>query len=193
MFFSINFILPAFCHDRLNIMEISGYSIIHFHVEIISKMSYNPFVPSISSLSLQFKRTFSPFFSPSHAYIHLWRLSIMIERHFSFQLDSIMKKLFTQFDNHPNGVKSNFPSSKNQFSFTPPRPLVTLIAFQFACLLNLDAKFIHLIFLRVMCRESFWFIKFESYTKANFTSRVWNLDWWVFKKFREKVNITQHS
>jgi hypothetical protein len=97
-------------------------------------------------------------------------------RHFSFQLDSIMKKLFTQFDNHPNEVKSNFFPFFEKPIFFHFSALVTLTAFHFACLLNLDAKFIHLIFRRVMCRESFCFIKFESYTKANFTSRDWNLD-----------------
>lgn len=190
------------CHDRLNIMEISGYSIIHSHVGIILRMSYNPFVPTFSSFSLSLrsqKETFGSIFLLCRCH-HTHIFQIMIEGIFLFvparwnNEEVYPPKIFLlgpQRKHPPSKYwteikfpllflerKTNFlsPSLRGKVSFCMP--------LKSWCEIYSSSSFTE----RVMRRESFLrsFIKFESCTKANFVKILLfreNLDWWDFKKF----------
>lgn len=143
--------------------KISGYSIIQLYVGIILRMSYNPFVPTFSSFSLSlrfqkgdFRFSFSFFFfAITRTYSASWSKAFFSP----FQLGGIMKKFIHPkfYSSAPTPMPPQQILNWNQISssLSNEKPIFFLPLFEgkfhFACLLNLDAKFIHLIFHREWC------------------------------------------
>lgn len=134
--------LLTMAHDGMNIMEILGIQLSISMLKIIEIVesfcphwcSLFPPPPSNISVRLSSRTVASP----------LRCLQIMIEGisfHYGWHNEEVAHPFRAR--QPPNGIKSNF------LRFAKPIfPLLTLgcIALHFSCLLNLDVKFIHLVF-----------------------------------------------